>query len=138
MRNKFIYILANIVFFLTSCIDYDYRISDLSCKELAFNELPVKLQEGLSAYPSDTVFFKTGIMLLEYKDCIRFYDEAKKIGPWIAYIKIIDADRNITYRVERICPPPYIIFNDRLYIPDKYNVLPLHKKNIFFSEYELK
>ena len=137
MNNKFV-IFLSLVFFLTSCIDYDYRISDLPCKKLTFNELPVKLQERLSAYPSDTALYKTGIMLLEYKDCIRFYDEVKKIGPWIAYVKIIDANRNITYRIERICPPPYIIFNDRLYIPDEYNVLPLHNKKIFFSEYELK
>jgi putative response regulator len=44
-------------------------------------------------------------------------------GPWISFIKLMDNKKRLAYRIERDVPEPYIILDDALYIPDRYNIL---------------
>lgn len=63
------------------------------------------------------------------------------VGPesWISYVKLTDVKNNIVYKIDRNVPTPYIIYKNKLYIPDRYNVLCSDDaKEAIYSEYELK
>ncbi len=129
------------MYFLTaSCVgsDYDYRISLMSCEELTYNQLPRGVQESLSMYPLDSLFEKGGMLLINKNDSNRYKCESVLTGPWTDYHKIIDTQKNITYRIERLIPHPYIIYKEKLYIADKYNYLSMYLRETIFSEYKLK
>ncbi len=44
-------------------------------------------------------------------------------GPWVAYKKLTDLERKISYRITPGAPYPYVIYTNQLYIANKYNVL---------------
>jgi hypothetical protein len=57
----------------------------------------------------------------------------------VNYTKIVDFKNNIVYRIERTTSEPYIIYKNKLYIPDRYNILGREDaKETVYSEYELK
>ena len=137
------YLLFVLVFVLTACTDYDYKISTMPCKELTYSELPVKVKECLSKYPSDSIFYENEMMLVDNNDGNRYQCEAVHpvLGSkaWIDYMKIIDSQKNIVYRIETETPSPYIIYSGKLYIPSKYNILlGSSYDEVEYSEYELK
>lgn len=134
------YTLLIVVFFLVGCIgfDYDHRISFMSSKDLRFTELPVDVQNCLLKYASDPDLYIPHLLVVNNADSTRFRLEVKKIGPWIDYMKVIDSQKNIAYRIERTIPFPYIIYKDKLYLADEYNFMTLYLKETTYSQYELK
>lgn len=133
------YSLLIVVFFLVGCIgfDYDYRISLKSCKELRYSELPIKVQKYLIGKDMDSYAgFEMMLVIDNNKD--RYRDEAVETGPWIAYMKVVDTQKNIVYRIETSTPSPYIIYNEKLYIPNKYNLRSYNCREMMYYEYELK
>ena len=133
------YLLLIISAFLVGCTDYDYKLSTISCRKLTYYDLPVKVQKVLFGYASDSIEYDNGMMLVDNNDSNRYRCEDVTTGPWIDYMKIIDSQKNIVYRIERDTPFPYIIYMGKLYIPNEYNI-EWNKNflNAEYSEYELK
>jgi hypothetical protein len=135
------YTLLIVVFFLVGCIgsDYDYRISFMFHKNLSYEELPVKIQNCLSDRNiSDSLYEAGDGFLLIDEEVGRYKFESVFTGPWVDYDKIIDTQKNITYRVERTVPLPFIIYKEKLYVADQYNYRTLHLREATYSEYKLK
>ena len=63
-----------------------------------------------------------------------------KVGPWIYCLKLIDLKKKLTYKIEQGTPFPYIIYEDKLYIADRYNLFTAVKNlnDIEFTCYSLK
>lgn len=61
-------------------------------------------------------------------------------GPWVAYQKLINIEKNISYKIDRGVPDPYIIFENKLYLPDRYNIFTIVDdiNSLEFTRYELK
>lgn len=137
-----------ILFLAVGCIgfDYDYRISFMSSNELTYKELPTKVQICLVDYPTnvldyplDSTYYDKGMLLVDHSDSSRYKCENVTTGPWVDYTKIVDFKNNIVYRIERTTSEPYIIYKNKLYIPDRYNILGREDaKETIYSEYELK
>ncbi len=61
------------------------------------------------------------------------------IGPWVDYEKLIDKQKNISYRINQGVPSPYIVSQKKLYIPDRFDILC--GGSVFeakYTEYQLK
>ena len=136
------YLLFVFVVLLTSCTDYDYRLSKLPNRELAYEELPKKVQASLSVSDYDSICFainsKHLLMLVDTNDYNKYKYESVVFGPWIVYNKIIDTQKANVYRVEQGIPHPYIIYKDKLYLADDFNFILYHYKEVKYTEYELK
>ena len=133
------YLLLVLVFVLTACTDYDYKISAMPCKELTYSELPVKVQKVLLGYASDSIDCDNGMLLVDNDDSKIYRCEDVTTGPWIDYMKIIDSQKNIVYRIETDTPSPYIIYSGKLYIPNEYNIEWSNGfMDVDYSEYELR
>ena len=126
-------------FFLVGCTDYDYKITKMPSRTLTYKQLPTRIQESLTAFGSGSIDDVDGILLCDNNDSNRYRCEDVTTGPWIDYMKIIDSQKNIVYRIERDTPFPYIIYMGKLYIPNEYNI-EWNKNflNAEYSEYELK
>ena len=141
-------LLAAIPFLVVGCIgfDYDYMVCFMSSKKLTYNELPVKVQKclvdypiNLLEYPLDSTYYDKGMLLVDDSDSSRFQCELVETGPWIDYEKIIDSEKNIVYRIETAAADPHIIYKNKLYIPDRYNILGRDDaREAMYKEYELK
>ena len=85
------------VVLLTSCTDYDYRLSKLPNRELAYEELPKEVQASLSVSDYDSICFainsKHLLMLVDTNDYNKYKYESVVFGPWIVYNKIIDTQK---------------------------------------------
>ena len=130
---RFILMVAVIVIF-QSC---DYRFWMLKSKKLTFNELPFEVKNYLEN-PTTT----TDLMIcISLQDTLIYRLETVKtiIGPWVAYKRLIDRKKNVSYRISQTAATPYIIFQNKLYIPDRWYIL--YEGNAFeakYTEYELK
>jgi len=63
-----------------------------------------------------------------------------RIGPWVSHKKLINIKKNIYYKIDRGVPRPFIIFENTLYVPDRYNIFTAvdDLKSLEFTRYELK
>ena len=136
MRNLVIILVAVV---LCSCGFNEYKISNLEKRNLNFEELPLEVKNFLSNRPKCK---DSGMILfLELSDTTNFSLETVNtlIGPWVNYEKLIDKQKNIYYKITQEVPYPYIIFRNKLYIPDKYDILC--GGSVFeaiYTEYQLK
>ena len=129
---------------ITSCSfdnSYDYKINRLPHKELSYDELPKEVNDYLSLITQcDTDIYY--LAFVNPADSSRFrikVVESLFVSTWIAYYKLLDTDKNITYRIERGVPSPYIIYDNKLYIPNEFMVLSIGDVDqIKYKEYELK
>lgn len=136
MRNFAIILLA-VVF--GSCSSYDYRITSLEQKRLKFDELPLEVKKYLSNRPKCEDYDM--LLFVDLADTANYREETigTLIGPWVDYEKIIDKQKNISYRINQGVPSPYIIFKNKLYIPDRYNILCGESVlEARYTEYKLK
>ena len=120
---------------------YDYKIKQLQHKVLSYNELPEEVHEYLLFVAHcDTSI--NDLAFVNPADSSRFcfkIVKSKLVSSWIAYYKLIDSYKNIIYRIEQGEPSPYIVYNNKLYIPDKFNVLFIGDVDkAKYTEYELK
>lgn len=62
------------------------------------------------------------------------------VGPWVAYEKLINTKKNISYKINQGVPSPYIVFENKLYVPDRYNIFTAvdDLELLEFTMYELK
>ena len=118
------------------------NIKTLKNDKVKFKDLPVEVAQYLRN-PTD---YKNDIqkMLLELpkkkEKGYKLETVNTWIGPWVAYEKLIDIKKNISYKIDQGAPSPYIIFDNKLYIPNKYNIFTTvdDLNSIEFTRYDLK
>lgn len=129
MMKRYMYYIF-VMLSITSCSfdsNYDYRLSSLNHKELAYKELPDSVRALL--YSAAVGHIKRNNLLFVNPSDSSIYHfkvvESIFVSSWTAYCKLIDTDKNIIYRIERGVPLPYIIDSNtnKLYIPTDYIIL---------------
>lgn len=142
IMNKLL--LTILILFLTSCAvdyDYDYRINELFHQELSYKDLPkdVKLLFHAASFGSTK---KDRLLFVDSIDISIFHLTATKtiLGPWIAYFKLIDNKKQISYRIEYSFPFPYVIYQNKLYIPERAEIYYCKEKiyELKYFEYRLE
>jgi hypothetical protein len=139
MKKIFVFIIVLLLCF--GCKSFDYKITSLEQKTLKFNELPYKIREYLSNPPDLIGDSYKMLVLIDINDSAFYSLESIKTwyGPWVDYENLKDKQKNVSYRINQGVPEPYIIFKNKLYIPDRYNILG--SKSAFeaiYTEYQLK
>lgn len=133
-----IFLLTAILF--SSC--NGHNIKALKSEKVKFEDLPVEIIEYLKN-PTD---FQNDIhtMLLELpkgkKKKYRLETIKTWIGPWVAHEKLINIKKNISYKIDQGVPSPYIVFENKLYVPNKYNIFTTVEdlNSLEFTRYDLK
>jgi hypothetical protein len=118
------------------------NINTLNHKKIKFEDLPIEVSQYLRN-PTD---YQNDIqtMLLELpKEKEKNYrlETVKTLtGPWVAYEKLINTKENISYRIDRGVPSPYIVFENKLYVSDRYNIFTTVDDidSVEFTQYDLK
>lgn len=134
------WIFLIIVMFFSSC---DGRnIKTLKSEKVKFNDLPVEITQYLRNPTEVQTDIQT--MLLELpkgkENNYRLETVNTWIGPWVSYEKLLNIEKNISYKIDRGVPDPYIIFENKLYVPDRYNIFTTvdDLNSLEFTRYELK
>lgn len=62
------------------------------------------------------------------------------IGPWVSHEKLINIKTNVSYKIDQGVPSPYIIYENKLYVPSKYNMFTTIDDlyTLGFTQYDLK
>ena len=131
------YLLFIGVFFLVGCVDYDYKINKMPNRTLSYNQLPKEVQRKLVDFSCHLIEEKNRMLLCDNNDSNKYQTEEIPFIVGIDYIKLIDTSNNLVYRIEQGTPLPYIIYKDKLYLADDYNIY-MKYKSVQYSEYELK
>lgn len=124
---------------LVGC-SYDYNINKLAQEKLEYSRLPLKLQKFMYSIPEYNPYQKD-ILIVDSIDVNRYHVEEIKtiVGPWIAFFVLLDDKKENTYRIDRELATPYIIYADKLYIPDRYNIFCEEDfRNAIYTVYQLK
>lgn len=124
-------------FFLVGCTDCDYRITKMPNRTLSYNQLPKEVQRKLVDFSCHLIEEKNRMLLCDNNDSNKYQTEEIPFIVGIDYIKLIDTSNNLVYRIEQGTPLPYIIYKDKLYLADDYNIY-MKYKSVQYSEYELK
>lgn len=132
-----------IILYFTVFRSYTSRnIGYLNHETIAFKNLPIEIQQYLKS--SIDIRSDVNSMILEIpKDNEpRYKLETVKtwIGPWVDHSKVIDTQTNQYYEIDQGVPSPYIIFNDKLYIPHTYNIFTTVEdlNKVKFTKYNLE
>lgn len=141
MKNLLLIIL---ILSITSCAvdyDYDYRIIKLPYQDLSYEELPNDVKMLFYAASIGNTK-KDRLLFVDSTDISTFcLKETETIsGPWIAYFKLMDNKKQISYRIEYNLPFPYILYHNKIYIPEKAEVFYCKEKiyALRYMEYTLK
>jgi hypothetical protein len=82
------------------------------------------------------------LILINPKETDRYILEVvnTRVGPWVAYEKLIDIKKNIFYKIEQGTPSPFFVYENKLYIPDRFNIIFVSKRieEVEFTCYTLK
>ncbi len=124
------------------CGSYDYKINNLKQSVVKFDDMPEAIKEFFKN-PIGYEKNETGIILLASLDGKgKFTLETVETwaGPWVAYDKLIDNSRNKSYRIDQGVPYPYVIYENKLYLTDRFNVFTTVKdySTLKFTCYKLK
>ena len=128
---------------MIGCSNYNYRITDLKHSKVMFDDLP----EGVKSFYIDpSKFGNKNASLIKFaylgKDTETYQLKTIDtwIGPWVAYNKLIDFRRNISYRIDQGTPIPYVVYQNKLYLTEKFNVFTTAKDYsiLEFTCYTLK
>lgn len=132
-------LLIMIVFF-SSC--NEQNINDLKCKKIKFKDLPFEVTHYLrnpKDYHDDTSY---RLIELPKGGGKNYRIEAVKtmIGPWESHKKLVDIGKDIFYKIDRGVPRPLIVFENKLYVPDRYNIFTTVDSldSLEFIRYDLK
>ena len=116
------YLLFIGVFILVGCVDYDYKINKMPNRTLSYNQLPKEVQRKLVDFSCHLIEEKNRMLLCDNNDSNKYQTEEIPFIVGIDYIKLIDTSNNLVYRIEQGTPLPYIIYKDKLYLADDYNI----------------
>jgi len=129
-----------IVMLFSSC--NGQNINTLKSEKVKFKDLP----EEITQYLRNPTYVQNDIqtMLLELpkgKENEYKLETVKTwIGPWVSHEKLINIKNNTFYKIDQGVPSPYIVFENKLYIPDRYNIFTTvdDLNSVEFTRYELK
>ena len=130
------YLLFIGVFILVGCVDYDYKINKMPNRTLSYNQLPKEVQRKLVDFSCHLIEEKNRMLLCDNNDSNKYQTEEIPFIVGIDYIKLIDTSNNLVYRIEQGTPLPYIIYKDKLYLADDYNISDVYE-SVHYSEYDL-
>ncbi|TKG87601.1 hypothetical protein EYV94_28160 [Puteibacter caeruleilacunae] len=122
MKQIFFIVIASV---MISCNNYDCQIKELKTEKIKFENLPSKVKRFFID-PSGYEKGQDGIIeLANLDDTVKYHLETIKtrIGPWVAYYKLTDETRDRSYRINQGIPYPFVVYNNKLYLTDKFNVL---------------
>jgi hypothetical protein len=113
------------LFSLSGCSKSYHELSSLKHYTVNFNDLPedvIMYLKNPSEYETD---FQNMLVELPKSKKVNYSLETVNtlIGPWVLYEKLIDKEKNIYYKIKQGVPDPYIVFENKLYIPDRFNIL---------------
>ncbi len=130
------------IFGLGGCNKSYYNLSDLKHDKLNFNNLPQDIILYLKNPGEYQIDIQNMLVELPKNKKSNYHLETVNtlIGPWVAYEKLVDKEKNIYYKIEQGVPSPYIVFENKLYIPDRFNILTAVEdiNKVEFSCYILK
>lgn len=119
-----------------------YNINGLQYKILSFDDLPKEVANYIKT-PDDS-YADTSSMLVELplnkEKKYRLENVKTWIGPWVSHKKLIDIQNKVTYKINKDIPSPYIVYENKLYIADRYNIKTTvaDVREIKFIEFQLK
>jgi len=129
-----------IVLLFSSC--NGQNIDTLKHEKVKFNDLPVEISEYLKNLSDTQNETETRLLELPKEKEKNYKLETVKtlIGPWVAHSKLINIKKDIYYKINQGVPSPYIIFENKLYIPDRYNILSTvdDLNKVEFTRYDLE
>mgnify|MGYP004703720973 CR=1 FL=1 len=135
-----ILIMSMLVF--SSCNDYNFKLSELKHETLKYLDLPLAVKEFLKQPHSFDKENPSSLVLINSKETDRYILEVVNtwVGPWVAYEKLIDKEKNNFYRIEQGTPSPFFVYENKLYIPDRFNIIfvPKNIEEVEFTCYTLK
>lgn len=126
MRKKIL--LVVIAFLLFGCETNGYKLSKLKREITKFNNLPIEVKqyfynpEAYKKVDSSVLTFINLDILSRYK-----IKSVQTNLPWIYKQILVDIRKNISYEIETETPDPFIIFNNKLYSPNSFNLYTLNK-----------
>ena len=131
-----------LIIVLLFCSCNGQNINTLESEKVNFEDLP----EEITHYLKNPTDFQDDLqnMLLELpkgKESEYKLETVKTwIGPWVAHEKLINIKNNTSYKIDQGVPSPYIVFKNKLYIPDRYNIFTIvdDLSLVEFTRYELK
>ena len=131
------------MFCFMSCINYDFEISELINEELKFSELPIAIKEYLIHPPEFDNENLSPLITIDSIETERYVVEVnfnKEVSSWVDYTRLIDTQNNTSYRINQGVPDPYIVFDNKLYIPDRFNIFTTvdDMNTVKFTCYTLK
>ena len=130
-------VFAIVIFIVHSC---DYRLWMLRKRTLTYYELPQRAREYITSIPPCDPHFKM-CLFVDNEDRKNYQMKTVKtiVGPWIRCYKLTNVKKNITYTIERETPAPFFLYNDKLYVPNQYDIFcGVNIKTESYMEYELK
>ena len=133
-------------FILLGCGNYDYNISELPSNTVKYENLPFEIKKLLNdpsdykEYDSNGHYLGLRSMICLKCDDFKFETIKTWIKSWVDYYKLNDLEKKISYRIDYGFPFPYIIFDGKLYLPNKYNLFigDLDTEGLEFKSYNLK
>lgn len=134
------WIFLIIIMLFSSC--NNRNINTLKNERVKFKDLPVEIIQYLRNPTDVQNDIQTMLLELPKGKQKKYRLETVKtwIGPWVAYEKLINTEKNISYKIDQGIPSPYIIFENKLYVPDRYNIFTTvdDLNSLEFTMYELK
>lgn len=129
-----------IVILFSSC--NGQNINTLKHEKVKFKDLPIEIAHYLRNPTDSQNDIQTMLLELPKGKEKNYRLETVKtwIGPWVAHEKLINIKKDIYYKIDQGVPSPYIIFEDKLYVPDRYNIFTTvdDLNSLEFTRYELK
>lgn len=133
-----------IVFIITLlfCGCNGQNINALKSEKVNFKDLPEEITNYLKNPTNLQDDIQTMLLELPKGKEKEYKLETVKtwIGPWVSHERLINIKNNTFYKIDQGVPSPYIIFENKLYISDRYNIFTTVEdlNSIEFTRYELK
>lgn len=116
------------------------NIKTLKSEKVKFKDLPAEVTHYLrnpEGYHDDIQY---DLIELPKENNYRLETVKSWTGPWVSHKKLINIKKDIYYKIDQGVPRPYIVFENKLYVPDRYNIFTTvdDLNMVEFTRYELK
>lgn len=140
MKNT---ILITLALLLSSCCNYDYKISNLKNEKIKFDDLPQAVKYFLIQPPDFDNKNPSSLLLINSEESERYVLEIEKtwgVASWVDYMRLVDNAKKISYKINPTVPCPFFVYDNKLYIPNRYNIVVVNKniEEVEFTCYILK
>ncbi len=120
--RRIIFILM--ILSLSGCNKNYYKLDELKHEKIKFNDLPKDIKIYLKDQGDYQLDIQSMLIVLPINKKTNYSLETINtlIGPWVSYEKLLDKEKNLFYKIDQGIPSPYIIFENKLYIPNMFNI----------------